>query len=124
VRTVDLATGRLAPGSVADKASADRVMRGIPLTRATGASGRHVYTLYRNEVGPAFVHALDTVRRSAICIELPWVGATQDGLSAARLALSRGERDLVVRQRGVGVLAVIDTQRYRVRVVGQPVSWA
>lgn len=122
VRTVDLATGRLDPGAVVDKASVGSAMRGVPLTRATATTGRNVYTLYRNVAGPAFVHALDTVRRSSICIELPWAGAAQDRLSGARLSLRRGDRELVVTHRRVGVLAVIDTQRYRVRAVAQPVS--
>ncbi len=117
VRTVDLATGRLDPLVVVDKAS-ENAMRGIPLTRATGGSGRHVYTLYGRTTRRAFVHALDTVRRSSICIELPWAQ-----LGTARLSFARGERELVVRQQGVGVLAVIDTQRYRVRVVAQPVAF-
>ena len=116
VRTVDLASGRLEPAVVVDKTTAD-AMRGIALTRATGRSGRHVYTLYGDTTRPAFVHALDTVVGSSMCIELPWVQ-----LRTARLSLARGERELVVRQRGVGVLAVIDTRRYRVRVVAQPRS--
>jgi len=116
VRTVDLATGRLDPVVVVDKTTSG-AMRGIPLTRATGGEGRRVYTLYGGTTRAAFVHVLDTVRRSSICIDLPWAQ-----LESARLSFASGERELVVRQRGVGVLAVIDTKRYRVRVVAQPRS--
>ena len=58
----------------ADKAQAGWVMEGSPMTRATSADGRWVYTLYSRPGGYPFVHALDTVNGVAHCIGLPWRG--------------------------------------------------
>ena len=46
-------------------------MRGEPGTRATSADGRWAYTLYARQKHAPFVHALDTARRQAYCIDLP-----------------------------------------------------
>jgi len=69
VRTLDVATGRLERGSVADYSDGGTTMRGWPVARAVRAGW--AFTLY---VGGArtFVHALDTVRGRAVCVFLPW----------------------------------------------------
>jgi len=72
VRAYDLAHGRLLARVVADKRQRDWVMEGYPLARAAAAGGRWVYTLYGNGNNYPFVHALDTVSRTAVCIGLPW----------------------------------------------------
>lgn len=72
VRAVDLGTGRLLPRVIADKRQASWTMRGMPLARATGPGGRWEYTLYSQPGNYPFVHALDTVSRTAVCIGLPW----------------------------------------------------
>lgn len=46
-------------------------MGGQPVTRATTPGGRWAYTLYARVKGKPFVHALDTARRQAFCIDLP-----------------------------------------------------
>jgi len=120
VRAVDLRTGRLLPRAIAEKGRT--TMSGLALTRATGSSGRFAYTLYRNDTGTAFVHALDTVGRRAICIELPWRGTAQEGLGRARISLDRSGRRLTIAQPGVGALATIDTRAYRVTVKRTPVA--
>jgi hypothetical protein len=63
-------------------------MRGYPITRATGPGGRWVYTLYAGGKHP-FIHALDTVRRTSLCLDLPHRAARHAWSS--RLAL-RGAR--------------------------------
>jgi hypothetical protein len=72
VRAYDLRAGRLLPGGIADARQRGWVMNGFPVSRAAGAGGRWVYTLYANPDNYPFVHALDTVRRTAVCIGLPW----------------------------------------------------
>ena len=44
-------------------------MTGVPVTRLPSPDGRWDYTLYQSAEHP-FVHALDTQRRTAVCIDL------------------------------------------------------
>lgn len=114
VRAYDLATGRLLPGRIADRKQRGWVMTGYAVTRTTGADGRWVYTLYRNDGGFPFVHALDTVNGKAHCIGIPWTG-TQDNLSFVRLSLRDSERQLLIyHEDGVNSpVGSIDTRTYR-----------
>lgn len=70
VRALDTGSGRLIAKPVVDGREPDEVMRGIPLTRVMSPDGRYAYTLYGQGAKP-FVHALDTRRRSAACIDIP-----------------------------------------------------
>jgi hypothetical protein len=70
VRAYDLRAGRLLPDPVVDPSEPDEPMRGFPVTRVTGPGGRWEYTLYAGGEHP-FVHALDTVRRESLCLDLP-----------------------------------------------------
>ena len=54
-------------------------MTGYPVSRATAPDGRFVYTLYQQNDNYPFVHALDTVHRTAVCIGLPWKWWTATG---------------------------------------------
>ena len=73
VRAYDMQTNRLLPGKIADRSEEEEEesMAGTAITRATSASGRWVYTLYQKPSGEPFVHALDTKRAVAHCIDLP-----------------------------------------------------
>ena len=64
-------------------------MNGAPWARARSANGAWAYTFYAKPNGTAFVHALDTARRRAYCVDLPWRSSTQ-ALSAVRLSLADG----------------------------------
>jgi hypothetical protein len=101
VRAYDLARMRLLARPVVDPKE-PAPMRGVPVARAAGAAGRWVYTLYRGGRMP-FLHALDTVARKAVCVDLPHAGD--------RLA-RRGHRLVVLNaQRRV---AIVDTRTLRV----------
>ena len=89
VRAYDFATGRLLRRVIADRTQASWVMQGYPVTRAASWDGRWAYTLYQQPGGYPFVHALDTLRRSAHCIGIPWRG-NQDRLYSTRLHLQGG----------------------------------
>jgi hypothetical protein len=71
VRAYDLAAGRLLPNAVIDRLVNKALMGGQPATRVTTPDGRWAYTLYARRGGKPFVHALDTARRRAFCIDLP-----------------------------------------------------
>ncbi len=120
VRAVQLSTGRPLPGAIVDKREPDEDMRGAAITRATTRTGGWAYTLYRKLDGSAFVHALDTARRRAFCIDLPWHGV-QRSIWSVSLALSADERTLALVQRGHR-LALVDTASRRVQAFRRPVE--
>jgi hypothetical protein len=104
VRALDLRTGRLARQVVADKEEPN--MAGLPVTRTTRPDASWVYTLYAKDQGHPFVHALDTVHRRAVCIDLKWSGPGER-LWKMHLALRPGGRmlDLVDRS---GTVETVD----------------
>jgi hypothetical protein len=113
VRAYDLSAGRLLPGLIADRTQRGWVMQGSPVTRATSAGGRWVYTLYMNPGGYPFVHALDTVRGEAHCIGIPWQGK-QDALWKMRLHLSGGGETLRLDRRSGQAYVAIATGTWRI----------
>ncbi len=109
VRTFDVARGRLG-GAIIDRLEDEEVMGGEPVTRATSSGGRWAYTLYARDGDEPFVHALDTARREAFCIDLPLdLGAVKQ----RGLRLKLGGSSLEVRF-GRKSLATIDTESFRV----------
>ncbi len=92
VKAYDLKAGRLLPGAIADKRQAGWLMTGYPISRVTGPGARWVYTFYQQSDDYPFVHALDTVDRTAVCIGLPWEWTGQDGaIARARMTLEGGK---------------------------------
>jgi hypothetical protein len=71
VRALDLASGQLLPRPIVDPEEPDERMAGLPVTRASSPDGRWAYTLYDGDGHEPFIHALDTVGRTAVCIDLP-----------------------------------------------------
>lgn len=109
VRAFDLATSRLLSRPIVDREIGAKLMRGWPVTRATSADGRWAYTLYARQGYQPFVHALDTVRRQAYCIDLP-LDLGRPAQMALRLRL-RADRMLEVRS-GQVTVAAVDTRSF------------
>jgi hypothetical protein len=105
VRAYDMRSRRLLREPVVDPSEPDEDMSGTPLSRVSDEQGRWAYTLYDGSKYP-FVHALDTERRTAVCIDLDGVRS----LSALEL---HGDR-LDVLGAGGSVVASIDTSTHRV----------
>lgn len=119
VRAYDLRTGRLLRHIIADRRSWESTMSGTPVRRVTSRTGRWVYTLYTTGGKPGtkpFVHALDTQRSQAVCIDLPWRGS-QNGVWHLRMQLRRAQGKLVLRESRGHRLIVIDTHTQRVLAV-------
>jgi hypothetical protein len=112
VRIFDLDRGRLLAGAIVDRLEKESVMGGQPATRATSAEGRWAYTLYARAKGKPFVHALDTARVEAFCIDLP-LRRGEAGQMGLRLRLEPNGK-LAVRD-GTATVAVIDTRSFAVR---------
>jgi hypothetical protein len=110
VRAYDLQRRRLVSAPVVDPREPDEKMQGLPVTRTMSPDGRWAYTLYAKPSGAPFIHALDTERRTAACIDLD--DLSSDTIGEANLALSGGS----LRVEGpAGPLAVVNTRTFAVR---------
>jgi hypothetical protein len=105
VRAYDMRARRLFQEPVVDPSEPDEDMSGVPLSRVSDAEGRWAYTLYSGHKHP-FVHALDTERRTAVCIDLDL-----RNLRGAALEIHGGRLHVVGDS---GLLARIDTATHRV----------
>lgn len=112
VRAYDVTAEQLLPGAIVDKREPDEAMAGTPVDRATTPNGEWAYTLYGRQGDAPFVHALDTVKREAYCIDLPLRIGTQRQMQL-RLAFD-GQRELRVR-RGHETLAIVDLVKLEAR---------
>jgi hypothetical protein len=101
VRAYDLRHNRLLPEPIVDRREPDEPMRGLPVTRVSGPGGRWEYTLYAGGEHPV-VHALDTVGRTSLCLDLPHRVARHPRLYDLRLAIDGGRVEVVYKD---GVVA-------------------
>lgn len=104
VRAYDLRSGELLAKTVTDRRRWQSVMQGAPVSRTASRDGRWVYTLYAGNAR-SFVHALDTQKANAVCIDLPRKLPTND--FTLRLRLGTHGR-LVVRTMKGRVAAVVN----------------
>jgi hypothetical protein len=111
IRTFDVRRGRLG-AAIVDRLEGERDMTGAPVARASSAGGRWAYTLYARRGAEPFVHALDTVKREAFCIDLP-LRLVYDRQWLLRLRLGKGAMLHVTNERGA-VLAAVSLERLKV----------
>jgi hypothetical protein len=116
VRAYDLAHGRLLHAPVVDPRETDEKMRGNPLSRALSPDGRWAYTLYDGAGGTPFVHALDTSRRTARCIDLDALAGSKY-LWRLRLRVRRDGSALTIRD-GKEAELLVDTRTFQPRRPG------
>ena len=119
VRSVSLVTGKPVGGAIIDRREPDEEMNGSPYARTRSANGAWAYTLYAKPNGTGFVHALDTAKRRAFCVDLPW-RSSFERLAAVRLSLAKGGRSLELARRGGNRLAVVDTTTFKVTAFAKP----
>jgi hypothetical protein len=120
VRAFDVGAGRLLPEPVVDPHEADEQMRGQPLSRAMSPDGRWAYTLYDGNGKTPFVHALDTSRATARCIDLDTLGGAEN-LWRLRLSIRGGGKQLAVRD-GSQTELVVSTTTFAVSSPTAPVT--
>ena len=118
VRAYDVQAGRLLPEPVVDPHEADEQMRGQPISRAMSPDGRWAYTLYDGNGKTPFVHALDTSRATARCIDLDALEG-EKYLWGLRLSVDAGGKRLVVRN-GLAPELVVNTETFAVSKPPQP----
>ena len=114
VRAYDLERERLLPEPIIDPNESGEEMAGFPQTRATSPDGRWAYTLYESAERdhPPFIHALDTKRGTAVCIDLDPL-ADQRGIWRLGLQPSVDGSSLAVVDRGNPV-ALVDLADFQV----------
>jgi hypothetical protein len=93
-------------------------MTGQPLTRTTSADGNWVYTLYDGASGVPFVHALSTVDKYTVCIDLDALEGRRD-VAALRLGLRPRDHTLAVAA-AHGSVALINTDTFEVATPPAP----
>lgn len=118
VRVLETATGRLQRRPIVDPEEPDERMQGSPVSRVAGPDGRWAYTLYTGSE-ETFLHALDTVRRRAVCVDLPQFEDLREPFQL-RLQLAEGGHAILVSSRDrrdapVSPLLEIDTGTFEVR---------
>ena len=87
-------------------------MTGRPMTRVMSPDGRWAYTLYQGSDEGPFVHALDTSRQRAVCVDLDGLDLPAH-LAGSRLAMSADGSRLTITRDG-SELGTIDTQSFAV----------
>ncbi len=122
VRALDIRAGRLLPEPVVDPHEADEQMRGQPLSRAMSLDGRWAYTLYDGNGKTPFVHALDTSRATARCIDLDTIGGAEN-LWRLRLSIRGDGKQLAVRD-GSQTELVVSTRTFAVSRPSAPAAAA
>jgi hypothetical protein len=119
VRLYDLGANRLVREPIIDPREVGDVMRGTPLTRASSPDGRWAYTLHDGAGSHPFIHALDTVERTARCIDLH--GLQDYPIDTASLVVSPdGSTLTLANPDSAKPFAVVDTETFE--VTGPPTS--
>jgi hypothetical protein len=116
VRLFDLTTGTLQDGALVDKRDSAEVMAGQRWQAVATSDGSWLYTLYlRTSKNTAFIHALNTVNKFAMCFDLPTVtGSTQDQLKAYSIALAPNGQTIYAANPALGVVAKVDVSSFEV----------
>jgi hypothetical protein len=112
VRVYDLDARRLLRAPIVDPAEADEPMNGVPISRVMSRDGRWAYTLYDSGTEAPFIHALDTARGRAKCVDLDAL-AGRDDLIDMRLRIG-GDGAIVVRDAADGTLLTVDPRTFAV----------
>jgi len=116
VRAYDLPSGRLLPEPIEDPDEPASEMGGYPITRAASPHGRWAYTLYDGSGSHPFVHALDTARGEAVCIDLHGLNGNLNNLRF-EVSPDGGELAVVGRE---GPVTLVDTQTFETSDPPQP----
>jgi hypothetical protein len=118
VRALDTRTGRLAASDVVDPRDPGEQMGGLPMTRTMSQDGRWAYTLYGGG-DETFIHALDTVRATAACIDLEMLPPESD-LSGYKLRLSPDGSRVRLRDAVGSLVATVDARTFAVSAPSEP----
>ncbi len=117
VREYDLVRDRFNPDPIIDPNEEAEEMYGSPVTRVTSPNGRWEYTLYDGREHP-FIHALDTARAKAVCIDLESLH-NANPYGGADLSIDPGGTSLTVTNKQ-GPVETVDTRTFEVEPAAPP----
>ena len=120
VRAYDTVPGELRADPVLDERTAPALMRGFPLTRVTSPDGAWEYTLYDGGGGTPFVHALNTVDATSICIDVPQLGEARNLFKSGLEIAPDGGAITVFSGREPSPVAEISTSGWEVSEYASP----
>ncbi len=106
VRSYDVSARAFEAGIVVDKLNGDEAMAGTPIEQIVGNSG-WVFTLYLGPDGP-FVHALSTLDRIALCLDLPLAASAGASTSGWGLGVAAGGHVMYAANAGLGRVYQLD----------------
>jgi hypothetical protein len=109
VRAYDLQAHRLLAKPIVDPSDRSEAMTGFAIARVMSAGDRWAYTLYFRPTGTPFIHALDTVGRRAVCVDLPRSLNLDPGNAQVRLAAGGAVLEIVT---DGATRAMVDTRRF------------
>jgi hypothetical protein len=113
VREYDLVREGFNPRPIIDPNESGEDMYGSPVTRTTSPNGRWAYTLYDGREHP-FIHALDTKRGTAVCIDLESLHRIVYGSTGLEPSPDGSTLTVV---NGPRPIEVVDTETFEVRPV-------
>jgi hypothetical protein len=117
VRAYDLRKGRLLARVISDRSTWETDMQGMPISRLHREGWE--FTLYGGPGPRPFIHALDTRRAVAVCIDMPWKYQPKE-IFSFRLGWD-ADGHLVVKGPRGRALAVVDAASKQVlRFVSHP----
>jgi hypothetical protein len=120
VRAYDLARRRMLRDPIVDPTEPDEPMLGSPVSRVLSRDGRWAYTLYDRNGKAPFIHALDTERARARCVDLDVLGGRGD---VGRMTLGSGRGgSILVRDEAGRSVVVVDARSFAVRAPRVAVS--
>ncbi len=112
VRVYDLARDRLVAQPVVDPRELPGEMYGFPVTRVSSPDSRWAYTLYDAQGERPFIHALDTIDRKAVCIDLDGPAFASNFAYDLKLAVAAGGKRLDISRKNARI-ASVDTATFR-----------
>jgi hypothetical protein len=110
VQGLDMDDSHPVAKTLVEKGEPGEQMSGAALTRTSSSDGAWVYTLYDGAGEAPFVHALSTVDKFTLCIDLDALEGRKD-LASLGLNLSPENHTLEVTASG-GPVALIDTENF------------
>jgi hypothetical protein len=101
LRTLNTASGRLAPRPIDEPGLSEAALEGLPVSRAASPDGRWAYTLYDGGLqsdeagGVPFIRVLDTLRGRSVRVPLPQLDK-RPSIFSLRLRTERSGRELTI----------------------------
>src|SRR4051794_354475 len=112
IQALDMTASEPVAKTVVEKGEPGERMSGLPVSRSTSPDGGWVYTLYNGAEGAPFIHALSTVDKFTMCIDLDALAGRPD-IASMTTELTPDAKTLAVTAGGEPV-ALMNTKSFEV----------